>query len=145
MKIRRLALLTLCFLPVLPLLPVSGRAQVRPVYSQGAPGLIQLVGRLQTTGSVLHNAAHPDDEDSFLIARLARRDHARVAYLSINRGEGGQNVIGPELFEALGVIRSEELLQARALDGGDQLFGRVMDYGFSKRREEAGAKWSEER
>jgi LmbE family N-acetylglucosaminyl deacetylase len=94
---------------------------------------------------VLHNAAHPDDEDSFLIARLARRDHARVAYLSINRGEGGQNVIGPELFEALGVIRSEELLQARALDGGDQLFGRVMDYGFSKRREEAGAKWSEER
>lgn len=145
MKNRRVALLTLSFLLVLPLLPAAGRAQVRPVYSQGAPGLIQLVGRLQTTGSVLHNAAHPDDEDSFLIARLARRDHARVAYLSINRGEGGQNVIGPELFEALGVIRSEELLQARALDGGDQLFGRVMDFGFSKRREEAGAKWSEER
>lgn len=145
MKNRRLALLALGFLLVLPLLPVTSRAQVRPVFSQGAPGLIQLVGRLQTTGSVLHNGAHPDDEDSFLIARLARRDHARVAYLSINRGEGGQNVIGPELFEALGVIRSEELLQARTLDGGDQLFGRVMDFGFSKRREEAAAKWGEER
>lgn len=145
MKIARVIPVALISLLALSLVPATGRAQVRPVYSQGAAGLFQLVGRLQTTGSVLHNAAHPDDEDSFLIARLARRDHARVAYLSINRGEGGQNVIGPELFEALGVIRSEELLQARALDGGEQLFGSVMDYGFSKRREEAAAKWSEER
>jgi hypothetical protein len=66
-----------------------------------------------------------------------------VAYLALNRGEGGQNIIGTELFEALGVIRTEELLQARRLDGGEQFFTRTMDYGFSKTREEAAAKWGE--
>ncbi len=116
-------------------------AQVRPVYSLGAMGLAQALQRLQTTASVLHTGAHPDDEDSFFIARAVRGDHARVAYLSLNRGEGGQNIIGPELFEALGVIRTEELLQARRLDGGDQFFTRTYDYGFSKSLEEAQAKW----
>ncbi|MEQ1898829.1 MAG: PIG-L family deacetylase [Vicinamibacterales bacterium] len=118
-------------------------AQVRPVYSLGAMGLAQLLQRLQTTASVLHTGAHPDDEDSFFIARTVRGDHARVAYLSLNRGEGGQNIIGSELFEALGVIRTEELLQARRLDGGDQFFTRTYDYGFSKSLEEASAKWTE--
>ena len=69
--------------------------------------------------------------------------HARVAYLSLNRGEGGQNIIGTELFDALGVIRTEELLQARRLDGGEQFFTRTFDYGFSKTRAEAAAKWNE--
>ena len=119
------------------------RAQARPVYTRGAAGLGQLLRRLQTTASALHTGAHPDDEDSALIARLARGDQARVAYLSLNRGEGGQNVIGPELFEALGVIRTEELLQARRLDGGEQLFTRAFDYGFSKTRAEAATKWGE--
>jgi len=118
-------------------------SQVRPVYSLGAAGLIQILERLQTTGSALHVAAHPDDEDSAFIARVARGDNARVAYLSLNRGEGGQNIIGTELFEALGVIRTEELLQARRLDGGEQFFTRVIDYGFSKARAEAAAKWDE--
>lgn len=118
-------------------------AQVRPVYSMGAAGLTQLLQRLQTTASVLHTGAHPDDEDSFFIARTARGDHARVAYLALNRGEGGQNIIGPELFEALGVIRTEELLQARRLDGGEQFFTRTFDYGFSKSLEEASAKWDD--
>src|SRR5918994_6276995 len=116
-------------------------SQVRPVYSFGAAGLMQVLERLQTTASALHVAAHPDDEDSALIATVARGDHARVAYLSLNRGEGGQNIIGTELFEALGVIRTEELLQARRLDGGEQFFTRAMDYGFSKSVEEAGTKW----
>src|SRR5205085_1733840 len=80
---------------------------------QGAVGLGLALRRLQTTASVLHIGAHPDDEDSALIAKLARTDGARVAYLSLNRGEGGQNRIGSELFDALGVIRTEELLQAR--------------------------------
>ncbi|MDO8793677.1 MAG: PIG-L family deacetylase [Vicinamibacterales bacterium] len=126
-------------------LVAAGRpaAQVRPVYSLGAMGLAQLLQRLQTTASVLHTGAHPDDEDSFFIARTVRGDHARVAYLSLNRGEGGQNIIGSELFEALGVIRTEELLQARRLDGGDQFFTRTYDYGFSKSLEEASAKWTE--
>lgn len=118
-------------------------AQVRPVYDLGAAGLTQILERLQTTASALHTGAHPDDEDSAFIARMARGDHARVAYLSLNRGEGGQNIIGTELFDALGVIRTEELLQARRLDGGEQFFTRSFDYGFSKTRAEAAAKWSE--
>lgn len=118
-------------------------AQVRDVYDLGADGLVQVLERLQTTASVLHTGAHPDDEDSAFLAREARGDRARVAYLALNRGEGGQNIIGPELFEALGVIRTEELLQARRLDGGQQFFTRTFDYGFSKSREEAAAKWNE--
>jgi LmbE family N-acetylglucosaminyl deacetylase len=118
-------------------------AQVRPIYDSGAAGLAHLLGRLQTTGSVLHTGAHPDDEDSAFVARTARGDHARVAYLSLTRGEGGQNIIGPELFDALGVIRTEELLQARRLDGGEQFFTRAFDYGFSKTLAEARSKWNE--
>jgi LmbE family N-acetylglucosaminyl deacetylase len=118
-------------------------AQVRPVYSLGASGVLQQIQKLRTTASALHTAAHPDDEDSAFIARVARGDYGRVAYLSLNRGEGGQNVIGPELFDALGVIRTEELLQARALDGGDQFFTRTFDYGFSKTIEEAASTWGE--
>ncbi|MEJ7861094.1 MAG: PIG-L family deacetylase [Pyrinomonadaceae bacterium] len=118
-------------------------AQVRPIYDLGASGLGQKLKRLQTTASAMHTAAHPDDEDSGLLAKLARGDNARVSYLSLTRGEGGQNVIGPELFESLGIIRSEELLQARRLDGGEQFFTRFMDYGFSKKREEAARIWGE--
>lgn len=118
-------------------------AQVRPVYDLGASGLVQLLQRLQTTASALHTGAHPDDEDSAFLARTARGDHARVGYLALNRGEGGQNIIGTELFDALGVIRTEELLQARRLDGGVQFFARTFDYGFSKSRSEAAGKWGE--
>src|SRR5688500_13572409 len=125
-------------------LTFSVKSQVRPVYDLGATGLGQQLKRLQTTASALHTGAHPDDEDSGLMAYLARRELARTAYLSINRGDGEQNVIGEELFESLGVIRTEELLQARRLDGGEQLFGRVMDYGFSKKREEAARIWGEQ-
>lgn len=121
------------------LIPV--RAQVRPVYSEGAAGLLQKLQRLTTTASAMHTGAHPDDEDSALIARLARGDHARVAYLSLNRGEGGQNILGPEFYEALGVIRTEELLQARALDGGEQFFTRVVDFGYTVNMPETERKW----
>ncbi len=121
----------------------TGAAQVRPIYDLGAAGLGQKLKRLQTTASAMHTGAHPDDEDSNLIAYLARGKNARTAYLALNRGEGGQNVIGAELFEPLGVIRTEELLQARRLDGGQQLFTNVMDYGFSKNRAEATRIWGE--
>lgn len=120
-------------------------AQVRPIYDMGAAGLTQVLGRLQTTASALHTGAHPDDEDSAFMARTARGDHARTAYLALNRGEGGQNIIGPELFDALGVIRTEELLQARRLDGGEQFFTRTFDYGFSKTLKEASTLWNEPR
>ena len=125
------------------LLPFSLRSQVRPIYDLGASGLGQKLKRLQTTASAMHTAAHPDDEDSGLLAKLTRGDNARVSYLSLTRGEGGQNVIGSELFESLGIIRSEELLQARRLDGGEQYFTRFMEYGFSKKREEAARIWGE--
>jgi LmbE family N-acetylglucosaminyl deacetylase len=139
---RRLHLTAVALACLLLLRPSLG-AQVRPLYSLGAAGLTQTLERLQSIASVLHTGAHPDDEDSFFIARTARGDHARVAYLALNRGEGGQNIIGSELFEGLGVIRTEELLQARRLDGGEQFFTRTYDYGFSKTRDEAATKWNE--
>jgi LmbE family N-acetylglucosaminyl deacetylase len=85
-----------------------------------------------TMGSVLYVAAHPDDEDTQLITYFARGRHYRAAYLSITRGDGGQNVLGPEFGEELGVIRTQELLAARRLDGGEQFFTRAMDFGYSK-------------
>jgi LmbE family N-acetylglucosaminyl deacetylase len=129
-----------CLLPAAYFPP---HAQVRAHTDEGAVALGFMLRRLQTTASVLHTGAHPDDEDSALIARLARGDGARVGYLSLNRGEGGQNLIGPELFDALGVIRTEELLQARRLDGGDQFFARTFDFGFTKTRAEAAHRWPE--
>lgn len=119
-------------------------AQVRPIYDRGATGLMQLLKRLNTTASVLMIGAHPDDEDTALLAYLARGENARTAYLSLTRGDGGQNIIGPELGEALGVIRTEELLQARRLDGAEQYFTRAYDYGFSKTLAEAKSKWKED-
>ncbi|MEO6588988.1 MAG: PIG-L family deacetylase, partial [Pyrinomonadaceae bacterium] len=124
--------------------PVSVKSQVRAKYDIGAIGLGQQLKRLQTTASAMHTGAHPDDEDSNLIAYLARGKNARTSYLALNRGEGGQNVIGAEIFEPLGVIRTEELLQARRLDGGQQFFTSVMDYGFSKTRAEATKIWGEQ-
>ena len=125
-------------------MPVQTRAQVRPVNDYGALGLGRLLKQLNTSASVMMIGAHPDDEDSALIAYLARGENARTAYLSLTRGDGGQNIIGPELFESLGVIRTEELLQARRLDGAEQYFARAFDYGFSKTLDEAKSKWPQE-
>jgi len=123
--------------------PIAVKAQVRPVYDYGATGLAQLLKRLNNTKSVMYIGAHPDDEDSALLAYLARGENARTAYLSLTRGDGGQNIIGSELFESLGIIRTEELLQARRLDGAEQFFTRAFDYGFSKTLAEAKQKWDE--
>ncbi len=131
------------FLCALCVLCGSISAQVRPVYDQGALGLGQLLKRLNNTKSVLMIGAHPDDEDSGLLAYLARGESARTAYLSLTRGDGGQNRLGPELFEPLGIIRTEELLQARTLDGAEQYFTRAFDYGYSKTLAEAKSKWDE--
>ena len=140
----RLILRSLVLALFLPLfLPVDAPAQVRPVNDYGALGLARTLKRLNTTASVMMIGAHPDDEDSSLLAFLARGENARTAYLSLTRGDGGQNIIGPELFESLGVIRTEELLQARRLDGAQQYFARAFDYGFSKTLAEAKQKWDE--
>jgi LmbE family N-acetylglucosaminyl deacetylase len=92
-------------------------------------------------GSVLHIAAHPDDENTQLITYLARGLHVRTAYLSITRGDGGQNLLGPEFGDELGLIRTHELLSARRLDGGLQFFTRGIDFGFSKDSEETLRTW----
>ena len=93
---------------------------------------------------VLWIAAHPDDEDTQLIAWLARGRRVETAYLSLTRGDGGQNLIGNELGEALGVIRTEELLAARRIDGAHQYFARGYDFGFSKTADETRKHWPQD-
>ena len=90
------------------------------------------IQKLNFLGSVLYIAAHPDDENTKLIAYLANNVKAETAYLSLTRGDGGQNLIGPELRELLGIIRTQELLEARKIDGGEQFFSRANDFGYSK-------------
>lgn len=103
--------------------------------------LLQLK-KLNTVGSVLYIAAHPDDENTRLIAYLANEKCLRTGYLSLTRGDGGQNLIGSEQGIELGMIRTQELLAARRIDGGEQFFTRAYDFGFSKNPEETFTKWS---
>ena len=107
----------------------------------GTVALRQAERMLGHTKRALMIAAHPDDEDTELLTVLVRGQGAEAAYLSLSRGEGGQNLIGPELGEELGLIRSEELLAARELDGARQYFTRAFDFGFSKNLDEAFRFW----
>ncbi|MBO2009027.1 PIG-L family deacetylase [Hymenobacter negativus] len=100
--------------------------------------------KLNVLGSVMYIAAHPDDENTRLIAYLANERLLETSYLSCTRGDGGQNLIGPELREGLGVIRTQELLAARRLDGGRQFFTRANDFGFSKTSDETFHIWDKE-
>ncbi len=108
---------------------------------EGAAALGLALRRLGPTQRVLMIAAHPDDENTAVLATLALGRGADVAYLSLTRGDGGQNGIGPELGESIGLIRSEELLAARRLDGAGQFFTRAYDYGYSKSADEAFRHW----
>lgn len=103
--------------------------------------IYQSIQKLNFLGSVLYVAAHPDDENTSLISYMSNHVKARTAYLSITRGDGGQNLIGPEIRNLLGVIRTQELLAARRTDGGEQFFTRANDFGFSKDPEEAFSIW----
>ncbi len=100
--------------------------------------------KLNFLGSVLYMAAHPDDENTNIIAYLSNEKLAATAYLSLTRGDGGQNLIGPEIRELLGLIRTQELLAARSIDGGRQFFTRAIDFGFSKSADEAFSVWGKE-
>lgn len=100
--------------------------------------------KLNFLGSVLYIAAHPDDENTKLIAWLSKEKLINTGYLSLTRGDGGQNLIGPEIRESLGVIRTQELLQARRIDGGEQFFTRANDFGFSKNPGETFDIWNKE-
>ena len=99
------------------------------------------IEKLNFLGSVLYIAAHPDDENTRLISYLSNDKMARTGYLSLTRGDGGQNLIGPELRDQLGVIRTQELLEARKIDGGEQFFSRANDFGYSKNPEETLQIW----
>jgi LmbE family N-acetylglucosaminyl deacetylase len=129
----------LALLAALLTAPVA--AQTARTEYEGSAALGLALRQLGVAKRVLMIAAHPDDESTQVLATLALAQGAEVAYLSLNRGEGGQNGIGPELQEALGLIRSEELLAARRLDGARQYFTRSFDYGFSKSAEEAFTQW----
>src|SRR5438128_4198933 len=94
--------------------------------------VLQQLRSFANMGSVLYVAAHPDDENTQAITYLARGRGYRTAYLSLTRGDGGQNLLGPQFGEQLGVARTQELLAARRLDGGQQYFTRAKDFGFSK-------------
>ncbi len=100
--------------------------------------------KLANTASVLYLAAHPDDENTGLIAYIDNELLARTAYLSLTRGDGGQNLIGTEQGELLGLIRTQELLEARKIDKGEQYFTRAYDFGFSKSPEETFSKWNKD-
>lgn len=116
-------------------------AQLQPPSTGGIVALEQELRMLGHNKRVLMIGAHPDDEDTELLTLLVRGMGAEAAYLSLNRGEGGQNLIGPELGEGLGLIRTEELLAARRLDGARQFFTRAYDFGFSKTLEETWRFW----
>jgi LmbE family N-acetylglucosaminyl deacetylase len=102
------------------------------------------IQKLNFLGSVLYIAAHPDDENTRLISYLSNDKKARTAYLSLTRGDGGQNLIGTELRELLGVIRTQELIEARKIDGGEQFFSRANDFGFSKNPTETLEIWDKD-
>lgn len=130
----------LCWLTAAVLYSISGlRAQTAPPLN--AAEIRLQMKKLNTLGSVLYMAAHPDDENTRLLGFLAQESLYRTGYLSLTRGDGGQNLIGNEQAELLGLIRTQELLAARRIDGAEQFFTRANDFGFSKNPEETFSIW----
>ncbi len=121
---------------------LSARAQ-QP-HKPDAAELHQMIKKLNVLGSVLYVAAHPDDENQRFISFCANHKLYDVTYLSLTRGDGGQNLVGPELREQLGVLRTQELLMARSVDGGKQRFTRANDFGYSKNAEETLRIWDKD-
>ncbi len=116
-------------------------ADPRPLEPMDGGEIAHALHRLQTVGSALYVAAHPDDENTAMLAWLTHVKGVRAAYLSMTRGDGGQNLIGQELGAPLGVIRTQELLAARRMDGAEQRFTRALDFGFSKNADETLRFW----
>src|SRR3954465_2675380 len=110
--------------------------------NRGVSALWQSLKKLNTRASLMMVTAHPDDEDGGMLAYESRGQGARVALLTLNRGEGGANVMSPDFFDALGLVRTMELLSAGRYYGVDQYWTRVIDYGFSKTMAESISHWS---
>ncbi len=122
----------------------STKSSAQQPKKPNASEIFESIKKLNFLGSVLYLAAHPDDENTRLISYLSNHVKARTAYLSLTRGDGGQNLIGPEIRELLGVIRTQELLAARRTDGGEQRFTRANDFGYSKHPDETLAIWNKD-
>lgn len=133
MKPRYYLLITLLFLS-----KIFAQTPTKPNSTE----IYEQIQKLNFLGKVLYVAAHPDDENTRLITYFSNHYHANTAYLSLTRGDGGQNLIGPELKEKLGAIRTQELLAARKIDGGTQFFTRANDFGYSKEPNETFAIWN---
>ena len=129
---------------LLILLLLGGKGLAQQPSKPNAVELYNQIQKLNFLGSVLYIAAHPDDENTRLIAYLSNDVKAQTGYLSLTRGDGGQNLIGPELREQLGVIRTQELIEARKIDGGEQFFSRANDFGFSKNPDETLQIWDKD-
>src|SRR5688572_4104988 len=124
-------------------------ATLAPIHAQrsfsGTAEIQQSLNKLNELGTVLMIAAHPDDERTSVLAYFARGRHMRTAYLSLTRGEGGQNLIGSEQGVEMGIIRTHELLDARQIDGAEQFFTRAIDFGFTRTASETLQKWGHDR
>jgi LmbE family N-acetylglucosaminyl deacetylase len=116
--------------------------QYRPLPSAE---IYQKLQQLKVLGTVMYVAAHPDDENTRLISYLVHHDHVRTIYLSLTRGDGGQNILGNEQGSTLGLIRTHELMEARKIDGAEQLFSHVIDFGYTKSPEETFRFWNREK
>lgn len=123
----------------------SSLAFAQKITQWSAGEILHNMKKLDVLGAVLYMAAHPDDENTRLIAHLAKERQYRTGYMAMTRGDGGQNLIGDEQGFELGLIRTQELLAARRTDGGEQFFSRAFDFGFSKRTDEALATWDKEK
>ncbi len=122
----------------------GGLLQAQPTTPLGGTAELQeVLDRLTTVGSVLMLGAHPDDENTAVMAYFARGMHLRTVYMSATRGEGGQNLIGSEQGPLMGVIRTHELLEARRIDGGEQAFGGMIDFGYTKTPDETLQIWGD--
>ncbi len=135
-------LYSICIL-VISILVFTNENKAQQVNYSSNEILLQLQ-KLNTVGSVLYVAAHPDDENTRLLSYLAKEKKVKTAYLSLTRGDGGQNLIGTEQAELLGLIRTQELLAARRIDGAEQFFSRAYDFGYSKNPEETFLFWKKD-
>lgn len=137
-------LLFLCLFSGVPVDHAFAQPNEVPEIRYGTANLIHDLEKLAVCGTVLYVAAHPDDENTRLIAYLANERKYNTVYLSLTRGDGGQNLIGKEQGEAIGIIRTHELLEARKIDGGKQHFTRAYDFGYSKSPDETFSIWNKQ-
>ncbi|HUE86038.1 MAG TPA: PIG-L family deacetylase [Vicinamibacterales bacterium] len=141
---RRAVVLTIALSVVLISAPVA-QHRLQPIATErGEPALRLMLRKLDTVGNFMMTTAHPDDENNAMLAFYAHGNGFRTSLVSATRGEGGQNEIGPELFEALAVLRTEELLAAHHFDGAEQYFTRAVDFGYSFSVDETFEKWGKQ-